>query len=59
MFETPITMPGDGTVGEALSLIHKRAHGAVIVMDDDGRPAGIFTEHDAAGFDRLVSCTHP
>ena len=34
VFETPITMPGDGTVGEALSLIHKRAHGAVIVMDD-------------------------
>ena len=53
VFETPITMPGDGTVGEALSLIHKRAHGAVIVMDDDGRPAGIFTEHDAAGFDRF------
>jgi len=53
IFETPITMPGDGTVGEALSLIHKRAHGAVIVMDDDGRPAGIFTEHDAAGFDRF------
>ncbi len=53
VFETPITMPGDGTVGEALSLIHKRAHGAVIVMDDDGRPAGIFTEHDATGFDRF------
>ncbi|TSA54619.1 MAG: GuaB1 family IMP dehydrogenase-related protein [Actinobacteria bacterium] len=54
VFETPITMPGDGTVGEALSLIHKRAHGAVIVLDDDGRPCGIFTEHDSAGFDRFT-----
>jgi IMP dehydrogenase len=26
----------------------------VIVVDDDGRPAGIFTEHDAVGFDRFT-----
>ena len=31
IYETPITMPADGTVGEALSLIYKRAHGAVVV----------------------------
>ena len=42
------------TVGDALGLIHKRAHGAVIVVDDGGRPLGIFTEHDAAGFDRFT-----
>jgi IMP dehydrogenase len=35
-------------------LIHKRAHGAVIVVDADNRPLGIFTEHDAAGFDRFT-----
>ncbi|MFM8776276.1 MAG: CBS domain-containing protein, partial [Actinomycetota bacterium] len=52
--DTPITMRVDGTVGEALSLIYKRSHGAVIVVDDDGRPAGIFTEHDAVGFDRFT-----
>lgn len=52
--DTPITMRADGTVGEALSLIYKRSHGAVIVVDDEGRPAGIFTEHDAVGFDRFT-----
>ena len=54
VWETPITMPADGTVGEALSLIHKRSHGAVLVVDADGTPQGIFTEHDAAGFDRFT-----
>ena len=53
LFETPITLGPTDTVGEALSLIHKRAHGAVVVVDE-GRPVGIFTEHDAAGFDRFT-----
>ena len=53
VFETPITLGPTDTLGEALSLIHKRAHGAVVVVDD-GRPVGIFTEHDAAGFDRFT-----
>ena len=35
VWETPISMPADGTVGEALSLIHKRSHGAVLVVGDD------------------------
>jgi IMP dehydrogenase len=54
VFDTPITLDRHRTVGEALSLIHKRAHGAVIVVDDDGAPAGVFTEHDAVGFDRFT-----
>ncbi len=53
VFETPITLSPQHTVGDALSLIHKRAHGAVVVVDD-GRPVGIFTEGDAAGFDRFT-----
>ncbi|MFM7262740.1 MAG: GuaB1 family IMP dehydrogenase-related protein [Acidimicrobiales bacterium] len=53
LFETPITLGPTDTVGEALSLIHKRAHGAVVVADEN-RPIGIFTEHDAAGFDRFT-----
>lgn len=53
VFETPITLGPTDTLGEALSLIHKRAHGAVVVVDE-GRPVGIFTEHDAAGFDRFT-----
>ncbi len=54
VIDTPITMQQDGTVGEALSLIYKRSHGAVIVIDQQGRPSGIFTEHDAVGFDRFT-----
>jgi len=53
VFETPITLGPTDTLGEALSLVHKRAHGAVVVVDD-GKPVGIFTEHDAAGFDRFT-----
>ncbi|MFM8712003.1 MAG: IMP dehydrogenase, partial [Actinomycetota bacterium] len=29
-------------------------HGAIVVVDDDQAPIGIFTEHDAAGFDRFT-----
>lgn len=54
VYDTPITLSAHHTVGDALGLIHKRAHGAVVVIDDDGRPEGIFTEHDAAGYDRFT-----
>jgi IMP dehydrogenase len=54
VYDTPITLSADHTVGDALGLIHKRAHGAVVVVDGAGRPEGIFTETDAAGFDRFT-----
>jgi IMP dehydrogenase len=54
IYETPITLAPTDTVGEALSLIHKRAHGVVIVVDGERRPLGIFTEADAAGYDRFT-----
>ena len=54
VYETPITLSPHHTVGDALGLIHKRAHGAVVVVDDGDRPLGVFTEHDAAGFDRFT-----
>ena len=57
VFETPITLAPTDTVGEALSLIHKRAHGAVIVVSQ-GRPIGVFTETDAVGFDRFTQLQH-
>ena len=53
VFETPITLPPNATIGEALSLIHKRAHGAVVVVDADGQPVGVFTEKDHEGADRF------
>lgn len=56
--ETPITLSPHHTVGDALALVHKRAHGAVVVVDDSERPVGIFTETDAAGFDRFTQLQH-
>ena len=54
VYETPITLGPHDTIQEALGLIHKRAHGAVIVVDDEGAPLGIFTEQDAGGVDRFT-----
>jgi IMP dehydrogenase len=54
VYETPITLTPHHTIADALGLIHKRAHGAVVVVDDGGRPLGVFTEQDAAGSDRFT-----
>jgi IMP dehydrogenase len=58
LYDTPITLSPRHTVGDALNLIHKRSHGAIVVVDDDNRPTGIFTEHDAIGFDRFTQLQH-
>ncbi|MGC9667095.1 GuaB1 family IMP dehydrogenase-related protein [Planosporangium sp. 12N6] len=51
--DTPITLgPGD-TVSQALALLPKRAHGAVVVVEN-GRPVGIVTEVDCADVDRFT-----
>jgi IMP dehydrogenase len=52
VYETPIVVSPDATVGEALSLIPKRSHGAVLVVAD-GRPIGVMSEHDGEGVDRF------
>ncbi|ACY98182.1 MULTISPECIES: GuaB1 family IMP dehydrogenase-related protein [Thermomonospora] len=54
VFDTPIRLSPSGTAGEALGLLHKRAHGAVIVVDDDDRPVGVVTEADCQGVDRFT-----
>ncbi len=51
--DTPIVLEPTATAAEALSLLPKRAHGAVIVVDD-GRPVGVVTEADCAGVDRFA-----
>jgi IMP dehydrogenase len=52
--DTPLTLGPTATTGHALSLLPKRAHGAIIVIDDDGRPAGVVTEADCNGVDRFT-----
>ena len=51
--ETALTLGPADTVGEALSLLPKRAHGAVVVVED-GRPVGVVTEADCQGTDRFT-----
>jgi IMP dehydrogenase len=53
LYDTPITLSRVDTVGEALGLLPKRAHGAVVVVED-GRPVGIVTEADCLGVDRFT-----
>jgi IMP dehydrogenase len=53
VYDTPLTMVRTGTVGEAINLLPKRGHGAVIVVDD-GRAIGVVTEADCEGVDRFT-----
>jgi IMP dehydrogenase len=52
-FETPITLTLKETVADAASLIHKRSHGAIIIIDGT-KPVGIVSEEDLAGVDRFT-----
>jgi len=52
--DTAITLAPTDTVGEALAFLPKRAHGAVIVIDDQQVPVGVVTEGDCAGVDRFA-----
>jgi IMP dehydrogenase len=53
VYDTPITLRPTDTVSDALSLLPKRAHAAVIVVDGD-RPVGVVTEGDCAEVDRFT-----
>ena len=53
LVDTAITLHPHDTINAAIDLIYKRAHGAVIVVDSERRPVGIFTEADGAGIDRF------
>ncbi|MFC5908501.1 GuaB1 family IMP dehydrogenase-related protein [Streptacidiphilus monticola] len=52
--DTAITLAPTATVADALALLPKRAHGAVVVVED-GRPVGVVTEADCKGVDRFTS----
>jgi IMP dehydrogenase len=51
--DTALTLAPHSTVGDALALLPKRTHGAVIVVEND-RPVGIVTESDCAGAERFA-----
>ncbi|MFZ4063356.1 MAG: GuaB1 family IMP dehydrogenase-related protein [Candidatus Nanopelagicaceae bacterium] len=52
-FDTPVTLSPTETVADAIDLINKRAHGALIVVED-GKPVGIVTEADCERVDRFT-----
>jgi len=51
--DTPVTLAPDDAVSDAVALIHKRAHGAAVVVDG-GRPIGLVTESATIGVDRFA-----
>jgi len=51
--ETALTLGPTDTAGEALSLLPKRAHNAVVVVEN-GQPVGVVTEADCLGVDRFT-----
>ena len=53
IFDTPITLAPTQTVADAASLLHKRAHGAIVVVDNN-KPVGIITEEDLNNVDRFT-----
>jgi IMP dehydrogenase len=57
VYDTPVVLRPDDTVSDALALLPKRAHGAVIVVEGR-RPVGIVTEADCAGVDRFTQLRH-
>ncbi|MDI3315780.1 MAG: GuaB1 family IMP dehydrogenase-related protein [Mycobacterium sp.] len=51
--DTPVTLAPDDSVSDATALIHKRAHGAAVVVSG-GRPIGLVTEASCMGVDRFT-----
>ncbi len=52
-FDTPITLSPQETVADAVSLLTKRAHGAIVIVENK-KPVGIVTEEDCLGVDRFT-----
>ena len=57
LFDTPITLSPESTVADATSLIHKRAHSAIVVVDKN-KPVGIITEDDLLNVDQFTQLHH-
>jgi GMP reductase len=51
--DTPVMLAPEDSVSDATALIHKRAHGAAVVVDH-GRPVGLVTEAGCVGVDRFA-----
>ncbi len=54
VLDTALTLGPGNTVLDALHLIGKRAHGALVVIDEDRLPIGVVTEGDCRAVDRFT-----
>jgi IMP dehydrogenase len=53
VLDTALTLDRRDAVADALNLLPKRAHGAVVVVDD-GHPVGLVTDGHTTGVDRFA-----
>ncbi|MFP5023072.1 GuaB1 family IMP dehydrogenase-related protein [Pseudonocardia phyllosphaerae] len=54
VWDTPLVLRTGDAVADALNLLPKRAHDAVVVVDDGGRPVGTVDEAACLGVDRFT-----
>jgi IMP dehydrogenase len=54
ILDTPLTLGPQHAVADALNLLPKRAHRAVVVVDAENRPMGLVTEAELTSVDRFT-----
>lgn len=54
VWDTPLVLTPQDAVADAVNLIGKRAHGAVVLVDAQGRPVGVVDEAACTGVDRFA-----
>ena len=54
VWDTPLVLRTGDAVADVLNLLPKRAHGALAVVDDGGRPVGTVDEAACVGVDRFT-----
>jgi IMP dehydrogenase len=52
--DTALTLSPGAAVADAVNLLPKRAHGAVVVVDDQNRPLGLVGSEECTGVDRFA-----
>jgi len=53
-FDTPLTVKKYDYVRDALSIINKRAHKCVILVDEKQKPLSIFTPSDLEKYEQFT-----
>ena len=53
-FDTPLTLSQKDYVRDALSIINKRAHKCIIVVDENHHPLSIFTPSDLQKYEQFT-----